>query len=98
MITFLFCYCFRHSKPRGKKQGPTQTIANGCGAYLSFQFIKHDDRTVAVVRNNPHHTGHDPSNPSEAKKNSMDPELEEFISGRLQLVCCFALVNVIYGT
>ena len=82
----MIIFFIRHSKPRGKKSGPEQTIANGCGAYLSFKEIEVAGRTVVVLHKNTVHTGHDLTNLNEAMKNLPHPAAVQFVTELLLAV------------
>jgi hypothetical protein len=72
--------CDRHSKPSGKSTGePTQTRANKCPAYISFEEVVKGSRRGVVIRKSLGHSGHDPLVVEQWKVNRICPERTSFI-------------------
>ena len=55
----VYYYCERAGKPRGSSTGLSyKTRANGCTAYISFQFFPRGNKTACVIKYNFEHKGH----------------------------------------
>ncbi|XP_070546630.1 uncharacterized protein [Ptychodera flava] len=77
-------YCERHGKPKGKLKSATETRANACSAYVTFQFIEHGGRKAALVFLKSEHHGHNIKDSSENKVNRLCPEVLSYINNLIE--------------